>query len=104
MTTQTPSDPTTLHAATRLHAYLIWEKEGRPPGRDSEFWVRAEEELLADLPAATLPPNGAHPAAPAEAQPALPPLKPNGSVATPVSPQGFHPHPKRESQAPLQGA
>ena len=28
-------------------AYAIWEQEGRPAGRDMEFWLRAEVELRA---------------------------------------------------------
>ncbi len=28
-------------------AYLIWELEGRPPGRDLDYWLRAETELTA---------------------------------------------------------
>ncbi len=28
-------------------AYLIWEKEGRPPGREREHWLQAETQLLA---------------------------------------------------------
>jgi hypothetical protein len=28
-------------------AYLIWEKEGRPPGREREHWFQAETQLLA---------------------------------------------------------
>jgi hypothetical protein len=30
-----------------LCAYLIWEKEGRPPGREREFWLQAEIQLAA---------------------------------------------------------
>lgn len=26
----------------RERAYRIWEEEGRPDGRDTEFWMRAE--------------------------------------------------------------
>ncbi len=26
-------------------AYLLWEKAGRPYGRDLEFWYRAEEDF-----------------------------------------------------------
>ena len=26
-------------------AYLIWEREGRPDGRDVEFWLQAEAQL-----------------------------------------------------------
>jgi hypothetical protein len=28
-------------------AYLIWEKEGRPPGRAREHWLQAETQLMA---------------------------------------------------------
>ena len=27
-------------------AYLIWEQEGRPEGRDKSHWVQAEEQLI----------------------------------------------------------
>ena len=27
-------------------AYLIWEHEGRPPGREKEHWFQAETQLL----------------------------------------------------------
>jgi len=28
-------------------AYLIWEKEGRPMGREREHWLQAETQLMA---------------------------------------------------------
>jgi hypothetical protein len=28
-------------------AYLLWEQDGRPHGRDKEYWCRAEQELIA---------------------------------------------------------
>jgi len=28
-------------------AYMIWEKEGRPAGRDREHWLEAEAQLRA---------------------------------------------------------
>jgi hypothetical protein len=31
----------------QLRSYQIWEKEGRPHGRDQEHWFRAERELAA---------------------------------------------------------
>lgn len=31
----------------RDHAYALWEKEGRPSGRDQEFWERARLMLEA---------------------------------------------------------
>jgi len=77
-TTQPNSD------AIARHAYFIWEKEGRPPGRDLEFWTRAEQELRAadfltdDQPlpfaSASARPGGAHraPDSPSPVQPATP--------------------------------
>ncbi len=32
-------------AAIREQAYLLWEREGRPAGRDMEFWTRAQVAL-----------------------------------------------------------
>jgi hypothetical protein len=29
----------------RERSYLIWEREGRPPGRSLEHWLQAEAEL-----------------------------------------------------------
>jgi hypothetical protein len=34
-------------AAIREQAYLLWEQEGRPHGREMEFWTRAEVALAA---------------------------------------------------------
>jgi hypothetical protein len=34
---------TTEAIATR--AYILWEKDGRPPGRDMEYWLKAESQL-----------------------------------------------------------
>jgi hypothetical protein len=34
--------------AIRKRAYLIWEREGRPHGRDYDHWVRAQVELVAE--------------------------------------------------------
>jgi hypothetical protein len=29
----------------RRRAYALWDEDGRPPGRDDEYWHRAEQEL-----------------------------------------------------------
>lgn len=29
----------------RLRAYHLWEAEGRPAGRDQEYWFRAEQQF-----------------------------------------------------------
>ena len=34
--------------AIRERAYLIWEREGRPHGRDFEHWVQAQVEISAE--------------------------------------------------------
>jgi hypothetical protein len=33
---------------TRIRSYLLWEAEGRPQGRDMEFWFRAQAQLEAE--------------------------------------------------------
>ncbi len=40
-----PLDDTdeTRHRRIRERAYHMWENEGRPEGRESEFWERARE-------------------------------------------------------------
>lgn len=32
----------------QLRSYMIWEREGRPMGRDQEHWFRAQAELAED--------------------------------------------------------
>jgi hypothetical protein len=34
--------------AVRERAYLLWEKAGYPSGDGTDFWVAAEQELLAE--------------------------------------------------------
>lgn len=33
------------HDEIALHAYLIWEKEGRLPGHEEAYWLQAEVQL-----------------------------------------------------------
>lgn len=33
------------HDEIALHAFLIWEKEGRQPGRELTYWLQAEAQL-----------------------------------------------------------
>lgn len=35
-----------IDEAVAARAYELWEKAGRPEGRDEEFWHLAEQELL----------------------------------------------------------
>jgi hypothetical protein len=39
----------------RIRSYLLWENAGRPHGRDLEFWLCAEAELLANSFCAVTP-------------------------------------------------
>ena len=40
----TPFRPT--HEAIAHRAYEMYEESGRPPGKDVEFWLKAEHELI----------------------------------------------------------
>lgn len=31
-----------------VRAYYLWERDGRPQGRDWEYWLRAKEELVCE--------------------------------------------------------
>jgi Protein of unknown function (DUF2934) len=33
----------------RERAHALWEADGRPEGRELQYWLRAEQELLAEL-------------------------------------------------------
>jgi hypothetical protein len=37
-----------LEEQIRNYAYQLWEKAGRPEGRDQEFWEAAKSELDAE--------------------------------------------------------
>lgn len=95
------TEPTLPPEAIRYRAYLLWEKEGRPDGRDTDFWFRAEKELLAETPADSAAPSGLEAAGvtSAEAQPALPPLKPKATLATARSAAGASSAPKARKPA-----
>ena len=50
-----------VRRAIEVRAYLIWEGEGRPQGREREHWLRAEAEVAGRKPvkkAATAKTNG----------------------------------------------
>lgn len=42
---------------TAERAYLIWENEGRPHGRDAQHWAQAEAEAAGATRARKLPPR-----------------------------------------------
>ncbi len=61
--------PTTAHtdeAAIRERAHALWEQDGRPEGRDTEYWMRAKVVVSdkSEMDSLTAPPPrpGAKPA------------------------------------------
>ena len=44
-----------VRRAIEVRAYLIWEGEGRPHGREKEHWQRAEAEIMGKAPAKKAP-------------------------------------------------
>ena len=58
--------------AIRERAYHIWEREGRPHGRDFEHWVRAQVELIAEGSTTTIGRKRVAAARPAGATPRAP--------------------------------
>jgi Protein of unknown function (DUF2934) len=47
MIARTRTEEVLTHEEIARRAYLIWEEEGRPSGRDKEHWRLAEQELMA---------------------------------------------------------
>jgi hypothetical protein len=47
----TPTEPKRWDERVRLRAYYLWEAEGRPLGRNDEFWDRAHREIIAETAA-----------------------------------------------------
>ncbi|MGR3780462.1 MAG: DUF2934 domain-containing protein [Albimonas sp.] len=69
-----------LETRIRMRAHDLWQREGRPDGRDADHWREAEQEIAredseaefkATPEAAPAPPEG------------TPPLSPRGGVAGP---------------------
>jgi hypothetical protein len=48
------SGNTVCENAVRERAYLLWEKAGYPQGDGVSFWLRAEQELQSETPAALM--------------------------------------------------
>ncbi len=48
-----PSDskPTPSEEEIRTRSYLLWEREGKQPGKDHEYWMKAKAELEAEFEA-----------------------------------------------------
>jgi hypothetical protein len=49
-----------LEQAIRERAFLLWEMEGRPEGREEEYWHRARERIEAETHAAYPPAQAGH--------------------------------------------
>jgi hypothetical protein len=47
-----------LEQRIRECAYLMWEMEGRPEGREDEYWHRARERIEAETQSAYPPTQG----------------------------------------------
>ncbi len=62
------------HDEIARRAYELWQKGGRQPGRDQEYWFQAEAELM------TAQPKSAKPMA------ADPPPKASFANAIPITP------------------
>ena len=45
--TASPLFPEPTHDEIALGAFLLWEKEGRQPGREMTYWFQAEAQLRA---------------------------------------------------------
>ena len=39
-----------IESLIRARAYAIWEDTGRPPGRDTEHWFQAAQEIARIVP------------------------------------------------------
>lgn len=46
MKTKVQSSQEINHDEIRELAFLLWEQAGCPAGRDREFWVKAEEQIV----------------------------------------------------------
>ena len=48
-------DPRQIEQRIRERAYRLWEVEGRPAGREDEYWNRAQELIQDELKSAYPP-------------------------------------------------
>jgi hypothetical protein len=62
-------EPEDREERIRKRAHQIWEREGKPHGRDAEHWRQAASEIDAEAAASDLEPKPTEPAEP-EASPA----------------------------------
>jgi hypothetical protein len=55
-----PEPEPDLEQAIRERAFLLWELEGRPEGREEEYWHRARERIEAETHSAYPPAQAGH--------------------------------------------
>ncbi len=75
------------HEEIALRAYHLWEKGGRQPGRDREYWLQAEADLMAACQAGADPTPESHHSpkpAPSVKLPMKPQAEPKVSYSTPT--------------------
>ena len=85
-----------LEEKLRLHAYHLWEADGRPEGRSTEYWEKARALLEQEL-AHVIPPHEANEADTVAAKPAKKAVK-TKSKATPAGEDSVK-TPKAKSKA-----
>ena len=73
----------------RERAYRLWEDEGRPHGRDVEFWERARELVAAERNPKSTGPRTAPPDPASEVEAAV--SSAAGEAAAPLTDQGDRP-------------
>jgi hypothetical protein len=69
-----------IEVLIQMRAYEIWEREGRPHGRDREHWFQAAKELIDGAAADIADVKAAAPLAPTKAK-AVSKAKPKAKVA-----------------------
>ena len=88
-------------ARIRQRAYEIWQREGRPEGREDEHWQRAQAEIMAeDGAAANQAPNRAAAGSKPQSEPPSPTPPPRRRTA--AKPEGGRPASPRRGRKPTE--
>jgi Protein of unknown function (DUF2934) len=80
-------------AQVRERAYRLWEEEGRPHGRDVEYWERAREFVAAERNRTSAAPEIVSPDPAAEVEAAV--TSAAGEESAPLTEQGDRPQAPR---------
>lgn len=85
----------------RRRAYELWEREGRPEGRQSAHWEQAREDVARQGDGAALPRNGRadEPDSAKGGGAILPAAKPGDSVRPRAKAESGKPAPRRKGPA-----